>query len=151
MIITIVADVFGVPNNGTTIAAMNLIRTLTAKGHTVRVICPDSGQEGSSPISTWFPLIYFGPFQPIVDHNGVVLAKPDMMTIARAIHDADEVHIMVPFFAGPRSAQNRQSDGQARLGGLPCPSRKRDGSFFQSDREQDRQQIGLPQFLSALL
>ena len=41
MIITVVCDVLGEENNGTTIAAMNLIRSLKAKGHEVRVVCPD--------------------------------------------------------------------------------------------------------------
>ena len=38
MIIAVVSDVLGEENNGTTIAAMNLIRSLKAKGHEVRVI-----------------------------------------------------------------------------------------------------------------
>ena len=38
--ITIVCDVLGEENNGTTIAAMNLIRSLKAKGHNVTVVCP---------------------------------------------------------------------------------------------------------------
>lgn len=49
MIVTVVSDVLGVENNGVTIAAMNLIRSLKEKGHTVRVLCPDvdrMGQEG---------------------------------------------------------------------------------------------------------
>lgn len=41
MKITIVCDVLGEENNGTTIAAMNLIRSLKAKGHNVTVVCPD--------------------------------------------------------------------------------------------------------------
>ena len=39
MTITVVCDVLGEENNGTTIAAMNLIRSLKAKAE-VRVICP---------------------------------------------------------------------------------------------------------------
>lgn len=99
MIVTIVSDVLGEANNGTTIAALNLIKTLTEKGHTVRVLCPDKDKrekEGYYIVPTY----NFGPFQPIVDKNGVVLAKPDSMTIARALHDTDEVHIMMPFFLG---------------------------------------------------
>lgn len=99
MIVTVVADVLGVPNNGTTIAALNLIRSLTEKGHTVRVVCPDKEKRGRQGFYI-VPTLQFGPFQPIVDHNGVVLAKGDAMTIGRAIHDADEVHIMMPFAIG---------------------------------------------------
>ena len=49
MKIVIACDVLGEENNGTTIAAMNLIRYLKKRGHEVRVICPDEerrGQEG---------------------------------------------------------------------------------------------------------
>lgn len=45
MIITVVCDVLGKENNGTAIAAMNLIRSLKAKGHEVRVICPDQDKK----------------------------------------------------------------------------------------------------------
>ena len=41
MKITIVCDVLGKENNGTTIAAMNLIRYLREHGHEVRVLCCD--------------------------------------------------------------------------------------------------------------
>lgn len=41
MRITIVCDVLGEENNGTTLAAMNLIRSLKAKGHTLTILCPD--------------------------------------------------------------------------------------------------------------
>ena len=44
MIITIVSDVLGRENNGTTIAAMNLIRSMKARGHEVRVRMRRSGQ-----------------------------------------------------------------------------------------------------------
>ena len=49
MIITVVCDVLGEETNGTTVAAMNLIRTLQAKGHDERSLCADQdkkGQEG---------------------------------------------------------------------------------------------------------
>lgn len=46
MTLTVVCDVLGRENNGTTIAAMNLIRSMRAKGHTVRVVCPDEAHLG---------------------------------------------------------------------------------------------------------
>ena len=49
MVVTVVCDVLGPENNGTTIAAMNLIRSMKERGHEVRVLCPDrdrKGQEG---------------------------------------------------------------------------------------------------------
>lgn len=129
MIITIVADVFGEPNNGTTIAAMNLIKTLTAKGHTVRVICPDQDKK-DEPNFYVVPTFFFGPFQPIVDHNGVVLAKPDMMTIARAIHDADEVHIMVPFFVGREAVKIANRLGKPVSAGFHVQAENVTAHFF---------------------
>ena len=45
MVICVVCDVLGEENNGTTIAAMNLIRSLRARGHEVRVICPDADKK----------------------------------------------------------------------------------------------------------
>lgn len=113
MIVTIVTDVLGKANNGTTIAAMHLIDFLREKGHTVRVLCPDGDKEG---VMNYYivPTINFGPFQPIVDHNGVSLAKGDMMVVARAIHDADEVHIMMPFALGRKTAR------LCKIFGIPC-------------------------------
>lgn len=46
MVITIVCDVLGQENNGTTIAAMNLVRSLKKRGHTVRVVCADEERRG---------------------------------------------------------------------------------------------------------
>ena len=45
MKITIICDVLGRENNGTTIAAMNLIRSLKSKGHDVTVVCPDEDKK----------------------------------------------------------------------------------------------------------
>ena len=45
MKIAIVCDVLGEENNGTTIAAMNLIRYLKKQGHEVRIICADKNRE----------------------------------------------------------------------------------------------------------
>ena len=47
MTITIVCDILGEENNGTTIACMNLIRYLRAQGHTVRVVCADQDKAGN--------------------------------------------------------------------------------------------------------
>jgi hypothetical protein len=102
MIITVVCDVLGALNNGTTIVALDLIKAMQARGHEVRVICPDASKKG---LDCYYvvPSLNFGPFQKIVDANGVCLAKPDTYTVAKAIHDADVVHIMMPFsWAGGR-------------------------------------------------
>ena len=41
MKVTIICDVLGEANNGTSLAAYNLITTLVRKGHEVKVVCPD--------------------------------------------------------------------------------------------------------------
>jgi 1,2-diacylglycerol 3-alpha-glucosyltransferase len=99
MIITVVCDVLGALNNGTTIVALDLIKAMKARGHEVRVVCPDASKKG---LECYYvvPSLNFGPFQPIVDANGVSLAKNDTYTVAKAIHDADIVHIMMPFSLG---------------------------------------------------
>lgn len=76
MIVTVVSDVLGVENNGVTIAAMNLIRSLKEKGHTVRVLCPDvdrMGQEGYYIV----PTLNAGPLNGYVERVGVVIARAD--------------------------------------------------------------------------
>ena len=40
MRVTVICDVLGEANNGTTLAALNLIRYLREKGHTVTVVAP---------------------------------------------------------------------------------------------------------------
>ena len=44
--VAVICDVLGQANNGTTIAALNLIRTLREKRHEVRVVCPDAERAG---------------------------------------------------------------------------------------------------------
>jgi len=102
VIITVVCDVLGALNNGTTIVALDLIKAMQARGHEVRVVCPDASKKG---LECYYvvPSLNFGPFQRIVDANGVCLAKPDANTVTKAIEDADIVHIMMPFTLGRRA------------------------------------------------
>jgi 1,2-diacylglycerol 3-alpha-glucosyltransferase len=104
MIVTIVSDVLGVANNGTTIAAMHLASTLSKKGYQVRILCPDADKKG---VDNYFVVdtMNFGPFNRIVEANGVTLAKGDTMTIARALKNSDEVHIMMPFALGRKTVK----------------------------------------------
>ena len=103
MNITVVCDVLGLENNGTSIAAMNLIRSLKAKGHKVKVICPDSfrrDEEGFYIV----PTMSFGDFiNAYVEKNGVVIAKCDENIMREAIRGADVVHIMLPFLLGHKA------------------------------------------------
>jgi glycosyltransferase involved in cell wall biosynthesis/1-acyl-sn-glycerol-3-phosphate acyltransferase len=96
MIVTIVCDVLGEENNGTTIAAMNLIRSLKQKGHEVRVLCPDQNRKGQ-PGFFVVPKMSLGPLDAYVAKNGVTLARPDRKIIKSALLGADVVHLMTPF------------------------------------------------------
>ncbi|MCD8194888.1 MAG: glycosyltransferase [Coprobacillus sp.] len=104
MNVTIIADIYGVPNNGTVLAAYNLINTLKAHGHNVKVVCCDQlsqGKEGYYVVD----IRSFGPFNHYVSRNSVVLAKRALSTIEEACKDADIVHSMVPFRLGKEAAR----------------------------------------------
>ena len=100
MVITIVCDVLGQENNGTTIAAMNLVRSLKKRGHTVRVVCADEERRGQEGFYI-MPTMNLGSFlNAYLAKNGVSLAKTDKEVLREALTGADEVHIMIPFALG---------------------------------------------------
>ena len=105
MTITVVCDVLGKENNGTTVAAMNLIRFLKEQGHTVRIVCGDQdkvGQEGVFVV----PNYDFGRLlNAYVEKVGVTIAKPDEHIIRQALTGADVVHVMVPLSLGLHTAK----------------------------------------------
>lgn len=132
MIITVVSDVLGKENNGTTIAAMNLIRTLKSKGHEVRVICPDAdrrGQEGFFIAEK----MNFGIFNRYVRKNGVTLAKADKEMIADAIKGSDAVHVIIPFSLGKAAALYAHENGIALTAGFHCQAENITGHLFMKD------------------
>jgi len=100
MIVTVVCDVLGVPNNGTTIATLNLINYLKAQGHTVYVVCGDQEKNG---LENYYilPKLNLGKFcNRIIARNGVSLAKVDKEILTEAIAKADVVQIQMPLFIG---------------------------------------------------
>ena len=46
--IAVVSDILGAEKSGMTAAAANLISYLKARGHAVRVICPDEERQGQN-------------------------------------------------------------------------------------------------------
>ena len=96
MVLTVICDVLGKENNGTTIAAMNLIRSMRAKGHTVRVVCPDRERRGEKDYYV-VPTLSLGPLDRYLEKNGVKLAKPDEAVLYRALKGADAAHLLLPF------------------------------------------------------
>lgn len=119
MTLTVVCDVLGRENNGTTIAAMNLIRSMRAKGHTVRVVCPDEDKRG---IKDYFimPKLNLGPFNKGLADNGVVLAKLDRKLLEEALDGADAVHLLVPFSLSMASAKLVHEKGLPLTAGFHC-------------------------------
>lgn len=87
MKITVICDVLGQPNNGTTIATLNLIRYLRKKGHEVTVVSSDEETDGEK---NYFVVrkMNFGPLNNILERNGVSLAKADKKILTEAIESA---------------------------------------------------------------
>ncbi|MBQ3667881.1 MAG: glycosyltransferase [Clostridia bacterium] len=132
MKVCVVCDVLGRENNGTTIAAMNLIRSLKSKGHTVNVVCPDEdrrGQEGFYVV----PRLHLGPFDSYVAKNGVVLAKADKRIIGEAMEGADAVHVMMAFALGKAAAKMAKQRGIALTAGFHCQAENFTGHIFMRD------------------
>lgn len=118
MNITIVCEVFGEANNGTTIAAINLIKFLKKQGHNVKVVCPDEDKRGLEGY-------YILPKQNLgalinwrIRVNDIVLAKFDREIIYEAVKDADIVHVMLPLFISRRTTKYIASLGIPVTGGF---------------------------------
>ena len=103
MTVTVVCDVLGKANNGTTLAAYNLINSLKEKGHDVRVICSDEDKRGLPGFFVVDPMD-FGIFNGYMEKNGVVPAKNDPSVLNEAIDGADVIHVIVPFSLGHAAA-----------------------------------------------
>lgn len=116
MIITIVSDVLGEENNGTTIAAMNLVRSMRSRGHEVRVVCADEEKRGQ-PGYYIVPTLNLGPINSYVKKNGVSLAKADRRILEEAIRGADVVHAMLPYSLGAGAAKAARRLGVPLTGG----------------------------------
>ncbi len=110
MNITVVCDVLGAANNGTTIAAINLISALKRRGHSVRVVCPDEDKRG---LEGYYisPVFNFGVFNNYIKKNGVCLAKADRAQLRQAVEGADVVHIQAPFSLGKAAAETAHELG----------------------------------------
>lgn len=104
MHVTVVADVLGIENNGTTITAVNFINSLKSKGHDVSVVCPDNNKRGLSGYYV-VPSLNLGILNNYVKKNNITLAKADTKIITEAISHADVVHIMMPFALGHKAAR----------------------------------------------
>ncbi len=129
MLITLIADVFGEANNGTTIAAVHLISALRKAGHEVRVVCPDKDKKNKKDfyiVDTY----WVGPFQSIVDKNGVSLAKPDHKTLDEAINGSDLVYAMMPFATARKAVKMAKEKGLPVVAGFHVQAENVTAHFF---------------------
>lgn len=118
MIITIVSDVLGDENNGTTIAAMNLINYLRKQGHIVRILCADQDKKEKEDYYV-VPNLSLGKLlDKYVAKVGVTLAKPKEDIINLALKDADHVHIMLPFSLGIKTLKLAKNQGISTTAGF---------------------------------
>ena len=132
MKIVIVCDVLGEENNGTTIAAMNLIRTLSAKGHELRVVCPDPGRAGAEGFYV-VPQLSLGPLNAYIKKNNVTIARLDRGVLEAALHDADVIHVMMPFALGKAAAVYAHAHGIPLTAGFHCQAENVTGHIFLKD------------------
>ena len=132
MKIAIVCDVLGEENNGTTIAAMNLIRTLSAKGHELRVVCPDPGRAGAEGFYV-VPQLSLGPLNAYIKKNNVTIARLDRGVLEAALHDADVIHVMMPFALGKAAAVYAHAHGIPLTAGFHCQAENVTGHIFLKD------------------
>lgn len=119
MKIVIACDVLGEENNGTTIAAMNLIRFLKKRGHEVRVICPDDERRGEEGFFV-VPQLNVGPLNAYIRKVGVSIAVSDNYVLEQAIRGADAVHIMTPFFLGKAALDYARDENIPVTAGFHC-------------------------------
>ncbi len=129
MLITLIADVFGQANNGTTIAALHLIAALKKAGHEVRVVCPDKDKQSKKDfyiVDTY----WVGPFQSIVDKNGVSLAKPDQKTLEEALKDSDLVYAMMPFATARKAVKMAKEKNLPIVAGFHVQAENVTAHFF---------------------
>lgn len=119
MILTVICDVLGKENNGTTIATMNLIRSMRAKGHTVRVVCSDEFRRGEKDFYI-IPKLNLGPINSYLAKNQVELAKPEKSVIMEALDGADAVHFLTPFPVTMRAVRIARRMGLPVTAGFHC-------------------------------
>lgn len=129
MVITVVCDVLGKENNGTTIAAMNLIRALKERGHAVRVVCSDPNRAGMKDYYV-VPRMDFGPLNGYIAKNGVALSRPDTNILAASLNGADHVHIMLPFALGKAAVQIARERDLPVTAGFHCQAENLTGHLF---------------------
>ena len=105
MKITIVADVLGQENNGTTATIKRMMMGLVERGHQVTMVSPHKDDQSTNPKYITVKQRNFGIFNKYMAKNGVELGRPEKDKILEAITGADVVHIELPFKMGKLAAK----------------------------------------------
>lgn len=133
MLVTIIADVLGKENNGTTVACMNLYRYLTSQGDTVRIVCCDKDRLGQTNYYV-VPTLNLGcVINYFVAKNHVSLARADKKILTEAITGADIVHVMIPFKLGRAAIKIARSQNIPVTGGFHCQAENFTSHIFFKD------------------
>lgn len=119
MKIAVVCDVLGAGNNGTSVAANNLIEAMRKRGHSVNVICCDETRMGCEDYYV-LPKRSFGPFDGYVSKMGISLAKPVEYMLRSGIEGADVVHCMLPFKLSINAVRIAEELGIPVTAGFHC-------------------------------
>lgn len=120
MKITIICEVLGEANNGTTIAALNLIKYLKEQGHEVKVVCPDEDKRGWDG---YYILPKAGLANKLFSKgNSLNLAKFDEKIVYEAVKDADIVHFMIALFISKTTSKYVAKLGKPITGGFHAQS-----------------------------
>ena len=132
MNITVVCDVLGEANNGTTIAALNLIRAMKERGHNVRVVCSDQNRKDQDGFYI-VPTLNLGPLNGYLKKNGVSIARPDKKVINEAIEGADVVHFMTPFSHSRKAIKLAKKKNIPLTAGFHCQAENFTSHLFLKD------------------
>ncbi len=102
MVITIVVDMFGEENNGTTVTAMREAKILTELGNEVRIMAyfPPKHVDVSMYKTYQLRLFKFPVFEKLIENNGMFIAdihKEDYPAVRDFIAGSDVVHMFLPF------------------------------------------------------
>lgn len=119
MIIVVACDVPLTENNGTAVAAVNLINFLREKGHTVRIMCPDEKLRGKENCFVTKP-INLGFLNGYVQKNGVVISGKNKVIVEKALDGADELHTITPFMLCGAAVNEARKRGIPVTSGFHC-------------------------------
>lgn len=129
MKILFVCDVLGELNNGTSIAATNVMNFLKSRGHEIRILCCDQDRIGQQGYYVC-PVFNAGPFNSYVAKNGVTLARKNKEVIKQAFKGIDICHVMMPLTLGKYCAKYAHDHHIPLTAGFHCQAENVSNHFF---------------------